>query len=381
MPGAPALDDEAPYEHEDRSAGHYAERALLGAILLEPALLEKLDLEPAAFDSPFHAAVFAAMRAVPAPPRPSTRSGLEWLNAVLAKAQSQAAGLTPSFAHALITACPRSDHAVAYAAIVRSEHARRTIRLHAARLALAADDATVPDRPAYVLAAADALARHLEEVASRFPAASASLPRTPAPPSVPPVDLEEAESLELMLLASATSCPAGVKEMRWLAAEDFASPLHAGLWKCVAALAHREEAIDPVTVLWEAQVRGVLAAGITPPEVVALLSFPAGSACYWGTRIVENALLARARHTADQVTAYTADPSNGVHQLIAGSRRALAGLASVRHRWQHATRPAVPVPARPEAAASRAGPRRPTTTSPSPFPPSSSPRPAAGRTP
>ncbi|MFE5298102.1 DnaB-like helicase N-terminal domain-containing protein [Streptomyces sp. NPDC056632] len=382
MPYTSDHDDETPYEPAERPPAHYAEQALLGAILLDPTLLADLaGLEPTAFANPFHTAVFAAMRTVPAPQEQTTQAGLAWLNTVLATAQSETPGLTASFMHTLISACPRPDHASAYAAIIRSEHARRTVRLHAEHLAQAAADTTVPDRPAHALAAADALARHLDELAGRFPSHSAPLPRTAPPPPPPPTDTEKTLETEQCLLASAVTWPAYVREMRWLTADDFHHPSHAGLWECVTALAHRGDPVDPVTVLWEAQHRGVLAAGVTPATTLALLSTPVGSPDYWGERLVERALLARARHAAARVTAYTDDPANSVHQLVTGSRRALADLHAVRSRWQRATHPpAIPTAKAETTVASRAGPRRflTTTAAPARVVPA---QPAAGRAP
>ncbi|WP_318209544.1 MULTISPECIES: DnaB-like helicase N-terminal domain-containing protein [unclassified Streptomyces] len=357
-------DDGPPYEPAERPPAHYAEQALLGAILLDPTLLSDLgSLEPAAFNNPFHAAVFAAMRTVPVPEGQTAHAGLGWLNAVLATARSETPGLTASFMHTLISACPRPDHAPAYAAMLRAEHARRTVRLHAEQLAQAAADTTVPDRPGHALAAADALARRLDDLAGRFLAHSAPLPRTAPPPPPPPTDTEEVLDAEQCLLASAVSWPAYVKEMHWLTADDFLHSAHAVLWQCVTTLTHRGEPVDPVTVLWEAQHRGLLAAGITPAATLTLLATPAGSPDYWGQRLVEHTLLTRARHTADRVTAYADDPTNSVHQLITGSRRALADLHAVRTRWQRATHPpAAPTADTKTAAASRAGPRSLTTT-------------------
>ncbi|WP_328486058.1 DnaB-like helicase N-terminal domain-containing protein [Streptomyces zaomyceticus] len=385
MPHAPDPSGEGlPYEPTAREPVHYAEQALLGALLLKPELLPHVTgLDNDAFSNPAHGALFAAMRTVRTPERPSPQAGLDWLRAVLEEARQEVAALTAVYLHLLISACPRPEHAGAYAAMVRSEYARRSIRLHADTLAMAAQDVTVPDRPAHVLAAVDELARQLDVLSQGFPAHPGSLPRTPIPPAPPSPQDDEAEDQERMLLASAVSGPAAVKEMRWLACEDFTFPLHAGLWQCVSALAHRGDPVDPITVLWEAQHRGLLAAGITPPDVVALLSAAALPPEYWGTQVIERALLARASHTASRITAYTGDPSNTVHQLITGSRRALADLTSVRVRWQQATRTAASPPTRPDtSSAARAGPARsrvPTTSQP--HSPPAPRRRAAGRTP
>ncbi|WP_286259087.1 hypothetical protein [Streptomyces graminofaciens] len=106
---------------------------------------------------------------------------------------------------------------------------------------------------------------------------------------------------------------------------------------------------------------------VEEPPTRTLVSTPAGSPEYWGEGILRRALIARARAVADRITAYTDDPANTPHQLITGSRRALAELNSLRTRWNRATTP-VPSPAtRPSARptpAPRAGPpNRPAFTS------------------
>ncbi|WP_327749474.1 DnaB-like helicase N-terminal domain-containing protein [Streptomyces europaeiscabiei] len=168
-------------------------------------------------------------------------------------------------------------------------------------------------------------------------------------------------------MATATAYPAEVQQMRWLTEADFLLPLHAALWQSITALVHRGDMVDPVTVLGEAQHRGLLTNSLTPKDLMALVSTPAGSPEYWGERILQRALLARTRAVADRITAYTDDPANTPHQLITGSRRALAELNSLRTRWNRATTPApspaTRPPARP-APAPRAGPpHRPAFTS------------------
>lgn len=131
---------------------------------------------------------------------------------------------------------------------------------------------------------------------------------------------------------------------------------HSGL--PLAAARHRGEAVDPVTVLWEAQHRGLLAHEITPTDLLAMLSTPVGSPEHWGEKVLERALLSRAQTIAIRIAAFTDDPANSPHQLITGSRRALAELTAVRSRWHQATSPATPRTARPARtpAAPRAGP-------------------------
>ncbi|MFH9228298.1 DnaB-like helicase N-terminal domain-containing protein [Streptomyces lydicus] len=87
---------------------HYAEQALLGALLLEPHRLSAIGrLEPDHFGNHAHSALFAAMRTVPAPSPNQHAKDTAWLSAVLAKARSEAPGLTASYLHTLIQSCPR----------------------------------------------------------------------------------------------------------------------------------------------------------------------------------------------------------------------------------------------------------------------------------
>jgi hypothetical protein len=152
--------------------------------------------------------------------------------------------------------------------------------------------------------------------------------------------------------------------MRWLTPDDFTHPLHAGLWQCLTALTRRRAPVDPVTVLWEAQQRGLLTTGVEPAELLNLLGTPAGSPQHWGEHILQRSVLATARQVGFCITAFTEDPATTPYQLVIGSRRALADLSAVRTRWQHATSPAPTTrPARARAtAAPRAGPPR--TTAP-----------------
>ncbi|MGC9544848.1 DnaB-like helicase N-terminal domain-containing protein [Streptomyces sp. UG1] len=143
-----------------------------------------------------------------------------------------------------------------------------------------------------------------------------------------------------MLLATATAHPADVEQMRWLTADDFTRPLHAGLWQCLTALTRRGVPIDPVTILWQTQQQGLLASGTEPAELLDLLGAPAASAEYWGERILQRSILTTAHHVGRRIEAFTNDPATTPYQLILGSRRALADLSAARTRWHHATSPA-----------------------------------------
>ncbi|PIM71299.1 replicative DNA helicase [Streptomyces sp. JV178] len=357
--------DDLPDTHSPQPV-HYAEQALLGALLLEPhRLTEAAGIEPDSFSNYAHGALFAAIRALPAPDPVQHARDTSWLNAALTAARKHARGLTASYLHTLIQVCPWPRHASAYARMIETENARRTLRAHAERLALTATGVTLPHPVPTTLATADALAGALDDIAARFPSHSGSLPHPSAPAPAAALDSpEEAIEEERLLLATATAHPADVEQIRWLTADDFTHPLHAGLWQCLTTLTRRRAPVDPVTVLWEAQQRGLLASGIEPTELLNLLGAPAGSTEYWGERILQRSLLTTAHHVGRRIEAFTDDPATTPYQLILGSRRALADLSAVRTRWHHATSPApTTTPARTRATAPpRAGPPR--TTAP-----------------
>ncbi|MDX3855904.1 DnaB-like helicase N-terminal domain-containing protein, partial [Streptomyces sp. AK02-01A] len=173
------LDDTAAPQPVD-----YAVRALLGALLRDPPQLKNVSsLDPAHLGDSTHRSLLTAMRTLPLPdPHIHAREPV-WLNAVLAAARPEAVGLTGSYLHQLVEACPRSEHAAAYAHIILADHARRTLRAHAEQLGHAATDIMLPDPAAATLAQADTLVRFLDGLAGRFPSHAGSLPRTPPPPA------------------------------------------------------------------------------------------------------------------------------------------------------------------------------------------------------
>ncbi|MFJ9085742.1 DnaB-like helicase N-terminal domain-containing protein [Streptomyces sp. NPDC102384] len=337
---------------------HYAEQSLLGALLLEPHRLADIDaLHPDHFSNHAHGALWQAMRTLP-PPAPDThRSSPDWLNTVLDAARPHAPGLTASYLHTLIQVCPWPKHAPTYARMIRADHARRTLLVHAECLAQTSTDATLPNPAATTLAQADTLAQFLDALAGQFAPRPGSLPHTVVPATPAGRPGEEALDEERLLLAAATAHPAELQEMRWLQPDDFTLPLHAAVWQCLTALVRNGEPVDCITVLWEAQHRGLLADGLDPRGLIDLISTPAGSPEYWGEQVLQRALLARAFDVGTRIAAYAQDPANTPHQLVTGSRRALADLTTLRTRWHRSTSPPTPAARHPRSpAASRAGP-------------------------
>ncbi|MFE9970234.1 DnaB-like helicase N-terminal domain-containing protein [Streptomyces hirsutus] len=362
MPHAPEPDEDDLDAIAPPQPVFHVEQALLGALLLNPHRLDDVSgIAADSFSTAAHAALYAAISTLPRPDPAEHAKNTKWLDRVLATSREQARGLTATYLHALVQVCPWPGHAPAYARMVEAEHARRRLLTAAERLVHTVHDASLPYPVQTVLTEADALAAVVDDIANRFPPRSGVLPRTPAPPPAAAPDYTEAIEEEQLLLATATARPDDIDSVRWLIPDDLTLPLHAGLWQCLTALARRSEPVDPVTVLWEAQQRGLLDDGSEPGEVLRMLAEPAGSVEHWAERALQRSLLATAEHTGRRIEAYAGDPANTPFQLIVGARRALADIAAVRTRWQQATAPlCCPPPRRRAAPATRAGP--PTTT-------------------
>ncbi|MEV0787453.1 hypothetical protein AB0I52_31760 [Streptomyces sp. NPDC050423] len=94
------------------------------------------------------------------------------------------------------------------------DHARRTLLMHAQRLAQTATDATLPNRAVATLAQADTLAQFMDTLAGQFAPHPGSLPRTVLPKQPTARSSEEALDEERLLLATATAHPAALKAAR-----------------------------------------------------------------------------------------------------------------------------------------------------------------------
>jgi len=310
---------------------HYAEQALLGALLLDPRQLAGVpDLLPDHFANPSHSALLAAMRTL-APPDPDAhRTSPVWLTAVLKSAVTMAPGLDTPCLHTLINACPRPEHAPVYAQMVRAEHVRRTLREHAVRLEQLAEDSTLPEPATVVLEQADALGRFLDRAEPQWPRQPGPVPRAVVLASAEGLAEEDLDA-ERLLLAAATARPDDFAALDWLHPEDFRLPLHQGLVRCLTAMARHGDPIDPITVLWKAQQHAVLNS-TDPAQVLDFLGHPAGSAEHWAECIYTRALLTTARAAGREITALTHDPAHAPHHLIPAARHALAPLTRIRAR-------------------------------------------------
>ncbi|GAA3246334.1 DnaB-like helicase N-terminal domain-containing protein [Streptomyces labedae] len=362
MPHTPEPDEDGLDAVPPPQPVFHVEQALLGALLLDPHRLDDVSgIAADSFSTAAHAALYVAISTLPRPDPAEHAKNTKWLDRVLTTGRKQARGLTATYLHTLVQVCPWPKHAPAYARMVEAEHSRRRLQTAAEHLVHTVHDVSLPHPVQTVLTEADTLAMVVDDIAHRFPPRAGVPPRTPAPSPPPAPDPAEAVEEERILLATATAYPADIDTVRWLLPVDLTLPLHAGLWQCLTALARRQEPVDPVTVLWEAQQRGLLDDGSRPGEILRMLAEPAGSVEHWGERTLQRSLLATAEHTGRRIQAYAGDPANTPYQLVVGARRALADITAVRTRWQQATAPLrCPPPRRRPAPATRAGSPTPT---------------------
>lgn len=347
-----------------------AERSVLGALLLDPAQLPALSewLSPEDFYLPAHAALYAAMLTLRANGHPASRTTVfsvqvEWLNDTLAEASRHTGGLTASYAFTLTSTCPRAANAPVYGRMVLEGAIHRTVTEHATRLLQTARREADEGEAAETEHYAEVLTAVLGDLARRWgtePRPSA----TPGPAGRRPRATDQQAEQERMLLTALVQRPEAMDEVeRWLRAEDFALAGHGRLYQCIAALRHRGEPLDALTVLWEAQRRGVIAERLLSVDEVYAIGDErgVGSAECLGEDVVRTAVTRTAAAAAEQIRVASADPALGPGVLISRALQALIPLEEVRARWRAAGIPAQKPPpasagARTAAALSRSTP-------------------------
>ncbi|MFF8805567.1 DnaB-like helicase N-terminal domain-containing protein [Streptomyces omiyaensis] len=379
-----------------------AEQAVLGAVLLDPGQLANLEwLAPDHFYRPVHQALFGALRKLRGDGHPAAAGErpvpLSWVTDAVAEAGLHVRGLTASYAHSLISACPRPEHAPVYGRMVLEGAIHRTLTEHAVRLHQEARTGALRGEVEGTLHYADVLAGVLTDLARRWgteprPVAPA-VPPAVTPSAVPPAQADQMAEDEVFLLALLVERPGAMGEVAdWLRPGDFADPVHGRLYRCLGALHHRGEPLDRITLLWEAQRRGLLADGTLSKGRFAVIcdGVGAGDAEWLGQQVMRSSLTRTAAASARAVRALAEDEALAPGRLINHALHTLGLLDEVRARWQTAhgrtvspapappSSPDGPPPARVHAALNRSTTRE--TPSPLPRAGPSSP-PLTGRTP
>ncbi|MFE3881860.1 DnaB-like helicase N-terminal domain-containing protein [Streptomyces lydicus] len=377
-----------------------AEQAVLGAVLLDPGQLRQLGwLTPGHFHRPVHRALFAAMRKLHADRHPASAAEnavpLLWVTDAVAEAGRHVRGLTASHAHTLISACPRPGHAPVYGRMVLEGAIHRSVTTHAIRLHQAARADALQGEVEGALRCADVLRDVLTDLARRWGTeprpVDPGTPPAPRPLAAPPPGWATGAEEEQLLLGVLAERPKGTDEVvGWLRPDDFADPAFGEVYRCLGALHHRGEPIDRITLLWEAQRRGLLADGTLSSEQLAAIcdGVGPGSAEWLGEQVMRSSVTRTAAASARAIRALAENEALAPGRLINHALHALAPLDEVRTRWQAANghpapTPPAPLPNEPpsaqvHAALARSAPR---PISPPSAPSGSNPSPAAVRPP
>ncbi|MEU6416020.1 DnaB-like helicase N-terminal domain-containing protein [Streptomyces spiralis] len=338
----------------------HAEQAVLGAIFLEPGQLDRLSpwLRPEHFSRPAHAAVYVAMLALKADGHPTaaTKAGtpvpLAWVTDTLREASTRTRGLTASYLHSLVSACPRSDHAPVYGRMVLEGAIHRSVAQHAARLhqaALADSRAgTVKETPHHAQVLSDVLADLARGWGAQARPVQPPVAYAPQAERPQPVGERVLADEELLLGCLAARPEQLLGLVRWLRPGDFAEPGHQQIYRALGALHHRGEPIDQLTVLWEVQRRGALADGTLDAERVRRVCDPLVdlAAEHFGEQVVQASLVRTATLAAQQVGDLADRDALAPGQLIGYALHALGPLDDVRRRLRLAHE-AEPEPRRP----------------------------------
>ena len=330
-----------------------AERALLGAVLLDPAAQQRvLDLvQPDDMRLPWHAQVLEAMQRVRA------REAFPDPMAVYAELQndpdlpatvSQDGVLVAD----LMEAAPTARHARAYAALVIEGSLREQVHMAGTRVVQAAgtrQPELVLRRAAdgtSILGECQARWRALPEPfrrelsaptgpaafgvwASRLPAIGEAEPARPDGPAA-----RAAGHQALRDLAAAPSYLRPVA--RWLRPEHFAREEQGQLYAVMRDMDAAGRAVDPVTVSWEAARHGLttdlhsLAGGFGPLAVASARD------------VHRHGMLAQAAQAGRAIQADAADPAYAPGQLLKSAADRLRNLRAQPHSCRAPARSQVP---------------------------------------
>jgi len=358
----------APFDQDEEDGGDrlavaaLAEQALLGAIMLEPSEIGHIRdwLEPGHFYRPAHQALYRALLDQDGNEHPgrdavaSSPQRLAWIVDAWRSAAATTRGIPAAYPYTLQAACQQSGHAVVYGRMVLEAAIHRTVTEHATRLLHSATTAADSGDVDSVLHHTDVLADVLEQLQRTWTPAE----QTPAPaanagsaglaqtltPSVSTEALRDPSTEERLLVATLISAPGPLADLvGWLYPADFTDRLPAEVYRCLGALHHRGDAIDAVTVVWEAYRRGLLSDGTVTAEQILELGTGrfGGDAGYFGQQVLAGSLIRTAAAGAEHIQQLAAGPLPP-ERLLPQALAALAPLQRARQRWASSEEPHPP---------------------------------------
>lgn len=227
------------------------ERALLGALLTDPAQLDELRYVRAEdFESQRHREIYTAIQDVHSA-APNV-SGAAFADSVASRLPTVDYVWEVDELHALALNCPDPDHAPTYARMIQEAGFRRELAEHAERIGAIAQAGTEPQVISEHLALlSEALGTH----ATRFgPMAElAHISDVAAGRAAVEIDQTEPERLarQDQVLADLMRHPEDIREVStWLGADRFAAGPRREVYETIIYIDGVDEPVDEITVAW-----------------------------------------------------------------------------------------------------------------------------------
>lgn len=229
-----------------------AERAVLGAMIVDPILAARLVqpcLELGDFTSDQHRAVYAGIRAAS---RTGGLAGREWRDAIM-----RAGAVSESDLDQMAGACPVPGHGAAYGAMVIQARVHREIAAHASRIARQASILSHDAQRLFKVDAtagleAQAFAVHLDGISTAMRSHVASFDPQSAEPA--PQRHNRAEQVyreEFVIAALIQQHPETGQILGFLPEGAFTDPLRRRIFESVRNLLNSERPVDELTIDWE----------------------------------------------------------------------------------------------------------------------------------
>lgn len=263
--------------------GRAAERAVLGALLVEPERFGDVRdwLQESDFDGTAERQTYEAVRALAERDIPLSAEAVDQeLRSTPGRASVLADG---AFLVECMEACPAPKRAAVYGRMVLEMSIRRRIAAQGTRLRQKAGTALTGDSLTRVFVTVDSARRDVERLHQRESLAAGVKSPTPLrtddqPPSPRRVSPEDVK-VERAAVLALVQRPSALDTVRaWLAVGDFSDVECASLYRELGSMHSAEKPIDAVTVAWRAEQTGIAGptcdALVRPPDQVLLATGP-----------------------------------------------------------------------------------------------------------
>ena len=323
-------------------ASEIAERALLGAILIERERLANVQdwLEPEDFYAYRHGLVYGEILKLHADGQSPTPRAV--LDRMLPVADTRRLVNGP-FLHTLMESCPHPSRAAIYGRMVLEASIHRRTTERAEHLGYLAKSTSPADIVIEALASeATDWTRDLDALDERWLLSGGEINQAgeivPSSSVADPPRIAN-EAAEVSAVASLLAHPRQLEQVvNWLRPEDFTRPETRALYTAITDIAATAQPVDPITVMWAA-VRhegAIERVGYEAVSRLARAGIP-GYAVVSGRAVLEASLRNEASVTASRLAAVGRRADHRPAAITLAVRAELACVATDVRRWPAAT--------------------------------------------